>query len=880
MNRKWTYYFLSAVIILSVGYSQKVPSPQDVFGFRIGDDYKLADHSQMVDYYKKLANASDRVQLTEVGKSALGRPMILLFISTPENLQQLDKWKSISAKLARARVSEDEAEKLVKEGKSILWIDGGMHATERAHGQMTSELAYRVATEESDEMKKIRENVILLLMPVINPDGMDIVVDWYRRNLGTPFETTGPPWLYHHYVGHDNNRDWFMNNMPESQACSRVIYNEWYPQIIYNHHQTGPSWARIFLPPFSDPVNPNIHPGVTTGVSLVGTAMGNRFAMKKMGGVVSDFQYSMWWNGGMRTAPYFHNQIGILTETSHATPTPRFYDPDSIPKAIGSRRANRMSNDGTDIFLPLPWEAGESHFRDAVDYMLTASMAVMNISADLREKWLMNIYTMGRDAIESGEAGGPYAYVIPTEQWDGVEATNLVTHLRRTGIEVHQSTGNFTVGGKKYEKGSYIIYAAQAYRPMVVDMMEPQKYPDRRNADGTPQVPYDLAGWTLPMQMGITVDRVEASFKVKAEEVTDIEIAFKAGTILGKGNYGYALSNKTNASFLAVNRLLDGGAKVHYSDGSFKVRSAEFGKGAIVVESSGKETDSAVNSLAKELGVSFTKLSKKPSGKLVAAKPFKVGLYKSWVSNMDEGWTRWLLENYEFSMDTLHDADIRGGQLNDYNAIVIPDQSPNRILNGHAMNTMPQEYVGGIGVEGSAALKKFVEDGGTLVMLDGASDFAIEQFGLPVKNVVSGVSPQKFFIPGSLVRIHLKQGHPLTAGMQDQASAYFVRSRAFSEVKLSRKGEGGREDTKVAPKPPVEVVASYDKEKILMSGWALGEKSHIGDKAAAVRVKLGEGDVVLIGFRPQFRGQPRGTYKLLFNSLLLSGLDAYPTVSK
>ena len=247
------------------------------------------------------------------------------------------------------------------------------------------------------------------------------------------------------------------------------------------------------------------------------------------------------------------------------------------------------------------------------------------------------------------------------------------------------------------------------------------------------------------------------------------------------------MSNNTNASFIAVNRLLDAGAKVHYSDGSFKVKSAEFGKGAIVVES-GKETDSEVNSLAKELGVSFTKLSKKPSSKLVATKPFKVGLYKSWVSNMDEGWTRWLLENYEFSMDTLHDADIRGGQLNDYNAIVIPDQSPNRILNGHAMNTMPQEYVGGIGVEGSAALKKFVEDGGTLVMLDGASDFAIEQFGLPVKNVVSGVSPQKFFIPGSLVRIHLKQGHPLTAGMQDQASAYFVRSRAFSEVKLSRKG--------------------------------------------------------------------------------------------
>ena len=485
------------VIHLSLIVAQP-KSPEEVFGFRIGDDYKLADYSQMVDYHRQLADASDRVILEEIGKSALGRPMLVQFISSSENLRQLDRWKTISTKLARARIGEAEAQQLVKEGKSILWIDGGMHATERAHGQMTAELAYRIATEESEEMKKIRENVIVLLMPVMNPDGMDIVVDWYRRNLGTPFETTGPPWLYHHYVGHDNNRDWFMNNMPESQACSRVIYNEWYPQIVYNHHQTGPSWARIFLPPFSDPVNPNIHPGVTTGVSLVGTAMGNRFAMKKMGGVVSDFQYSMWWNGGMRTAPYFHNQIGILTETSHATPTPRFYDPDSIPKNIGSRRANRLSNDGTDIFLPIPWEAGESHFRDAVDYMLTASMAVMNVSADLREKWLMNIYRMGRDAIEAGEAGGPFAYVIPTEQWDRVEATNLVTHLRRTGIEVHKSTARFRAGDDQYPKGSYIVYAAQAFRPMVLDMMEPQEYPDRRGPDGSPQVPYDLAGWTLP----------------------------------------------------------------------------------------------------------------------------------------------------------------------------------------------------------------------------------------------------------------------------------------------------------------------------------------------------------------------------------------------
>ena len=404
----------------------------------------------------------------------------------------------MSAKLARARIDEATAQKFAEAGKAVVWIDGGMHASERAHGQMTPALAYRLISEESAEMAEIRDKVIVLLMPNINPDGLDIVASWYKKYLGTPFETTGPAWLYHHYVGHDNNRDWFMNNMPESEAVSQVIYNEWYPQIIHNHHQTSPAWARIFLPPFSDPVNPNIHPGVTTGVNLVGTAMANRFAMKKMPGVVSDFQFSMWWNGGMRTAPYFHNMIGILTETAHATPTPRYYDPEKKPKMLGSRRSNTPTN-GTDIFYPYPWEGGDSHFRDAIDYMITASMGILSLAADRKEKWLYNIYSMGRDAIDSAKI---YAYVIPKKQWDPGEAYRLVSVLRKTGIEVHQAERAFSAGGKEYEAGSFVMMADQAFSPMLTDLMEPQEYPDRRAADGTPQVPYDLAGWTLPSPDG------------------------------------------------------------------------------------------------------------------------------------------------------------------------------------------------------------------------------------------------------------------------------------------------------------------------------------------------------------------------------------------
>ena len=322
------FCLLVALLTISASLYAQIPKPEEVFGFVVGSDYKMADYDQMLEYYEKLTAATDRVQMVEIGKSVMGRPIKLLFISSAENLAQLEQYRQSNEKLAKARINEEEARQLAVSGKAIVWIDGGMHATERACAQMTNELAYRIAAEETPEMQKIREEVITLLVPVINPDGLDIVVDWYRQNLGTPYETSSPPILYQKYVGHDNNRDWFMSNMPETRAANQVLYQQWFPQIVHNHHQTSPAWARIFLPPFRSPVNNRIHPGVTSAVNLVGTAMANRFAMKKMPGVISGVGYSMWWNGGMRTAPYYHNMIGILTETAHATPTPRYYDPE------------------------------------------------------------------------------------------------------------------------------------------------------------------------------------------------------------------------------------------------------------------------------------------------------------------------------------------------------------------------------------------------------------------------------------------------------------------------------------------------------------------------------------------------------------------------
>jgi hypothetical protein len=873
MFRRKTEIYKTAflfLILLMVGVSVhgQVPAPSDVYGFEVGADYKLADYDQMLDYYEQLDQGSERIEKITIGESVLGRPMILLFISSEENIEQLEKYRSISEKLSRARISNEEAAQLSKDGKAIVWIDGGMHSTELAHGQMTSELAYRIATEESDEMKKIRDNVITLLMPVMNPDGLDIVTNWYRKNLDTPFETTSPPWLYHHYVGHDNNRDWFMNNMPETYHVNEILYNEWYPQIVYNHHQTAPSWARIFLPPFSDPVNPNIHPGITTGVNQVGSAMAQRFALKDMPGVVSDNSYTMFWNGGGRTTPYYHNQIGILTETAHATPTPRFYEPDSMPDKIGSG----IPTDGTDIFYPDPWEGGESHFRDAVDYMLTGSMAVLDMAAERKSQFLHNIYSMGRDGIEQGDEGDPFAYIIPPEQWDEGEAIELVNILKQGGVEIHRTERSFTAGDQQYPAGSFVVKAGQAFRPFVMDMMEPQNYPTRlQYSGGPPDPPYDLAGWTLPMQMGVEVDRIDTKFDFRGSKITE-KVEPESGSVPNNASYGYVLSHKPNASAKAANQLLAEGHNVYWTKTEISSGGDQYESGSIIIEN-GSNTRSTVQGTAQEHGLDFQGISDAPEVELYKIERPKIGLYKSWVSNMDEGWTRWVLENYSFEVDTLHDNDLVQDDLLQYHSIVIPDQRPSRILNGHKPGTMPEEYTGGMGLEGALALKNFVNDGGTLLAFDSASDFVINQFGLPVENVTAGLSNTEFFIPGSLIKANVSTDYPLAFGMQSEVAASFSRSRAFEVIEIDREGEGGKEDIKKAPAPPIDIPVKYAGDDLLMSGWALGEKKYLSDKAAVMNVHYGAGNVVLYGFRPQFRGQPRGTYKLIFNPLFMSTMD-------
>lgn len=833
-----------SVFLILVGSHQVVAqkAPSEEFNFEPGSDFNLADYNQLTEFYKQLAETSDRVIYQEIGKSVLGKPLILLIISDEETIQNIDEYKLIAKQQALAKISENESEANIKKGKSIVWLDAGLHATERATAQMMPLLAYNLATNASNEFQKIRKEVITLLMPVMNPDGLDIVVDWYKKNLGTPYETTRPPWLYHHYVGHDNNRDWFMNNMPETEAVNNILYREWFPQIVYNHHQTSPSWARMFVPPFANPVNPNIDPAVVTGTNLVGTVIANRLALKDMPGVISNYRFSMWWNGGMRTVPYYHNMIGILTETAHATPTPRNYDKKSKPKLIGGE----VPSDGSAIFYSDPWEGGESKFRDAVDYMYEASLAVLNLAADRREEYLSNIFTLGRKISVKNKSQFD-GYLIPINQTDPSEAFHLVNLLITGGIHVERLSEGIEFDKRQYEKGSFFIPSDQAFIAYAKDLMEKQSYPiQRKYPNGPLKQPYDLAGWTLPMQMGVEYKKVNKVTRFKSKEIT--EKITPETTSKGKGEH-LKFPIATNESYKVVNYFQSKGKKVLFdqSEKYFYIETAD--------------VDDSVN----EWFIEIERIKNVPENLLEVKKP-KIGLYKSWVANMDEGWTRWVLTEFGFDYDTLHDADIINKDLSNYDVIILPDQSEERIISGHGKGFMPDQYTGGLGLEGSLSLKKYVSSGGRIIAFDGATNFAINNLNLPVKNITKSLTPAQFFIPGSLLGISIKNS-PISYGMPSNAIASFSRSSAFEIVKKKQEGEGGKEETvKPSNMPPHEVIANYDKTSLLKSGYAQNGEKYIGDKIAVLRIPKEKGDVVLFGFRPQFRGQSHNTYKLIFNS--------------
>jgi hypothetical protein len=792
--------------------AKPVPTPESVFGFDVGADYHLADYAQITKYFQALAAASPRLKLEPIGKSGYGKDMFVAIISSEDNMRNLERYRNMVKQLASGTVDEATARSLSQQGKAIVWIDGGLHATEVAGAQQSPLIAYRVVSEESEEMRRIRNDVILVLCPVINPDGLDIVAHWYQKNYNTPYETAPNIELWNRYVGHDNNRDWYQFTQAESRNVAKLLYYEWWPQIVYNQHQTAPYPARIIVPPYDDPVNPNIPAEVIRGVNLVGSAMAQRFEKEHKSGVVSYMGFDTWWNGGMRTAPYYHNMIGILTETAGflgGYASPGYASPESLPKSF----PNGVSAREPSTFYPDPWKGGWWKLRDSVDYMVTGDMGILDFASRRRDELLFNFWKMSRDQIDAGTKGGPYAYVIPQEQHDSTAAGDMLFSLQTGGVQLAKTTQAFTAAGKSYPAGTLVISAAQPYRPFVVDLMEPQHYPDLHvSPGGPPKRPYDMTGWTLPLQMGVEVARIDQPEQIALQPTTVTEPDHKLVTPQG----------------------------------------ASFGR---------------------------------------------VGLYVSWVANMDAGWTQYLFDRYGLRYKILHDADLRAGNLrNNFDAIVIPDQQPARILHGWQPSApgggfggdsepglRPEqrpEYSGGMGIEGALALKKFVEDGGQLVALGAASDFAINEFGLPVRNLLSGVSSSQFYGPGSLLRIDVDPNLPETRGMQPQSVAFFVDSDAFQLWDPKPPSGPLRYQQRDRPEPDplrqlgdhdgIRVLAVYARQKPLLSGWLLGE-DRIAGRVAAASVPLGNGRVVLIGFRCQFRAQSENTFPLLFNSLLVQG---------
>jgi hypothetical protein len=846
---------LAALLLLpaaALRAQRGVPAPASVLGFEPCADYKLATYEQITAYLRALAAAShSRMRLVDIGTTVQGRTQVMAIITSERNMRELGAYRDISRALALTRegngrpLSEEQAHRFARRGKAVVWIDFGLHSSEAAVAQTAPLLAFKAVTDESDEMKKIRDNVIFLLVPNMNPDGTTMVADWYMKHLGKPWENRLPE-LWHVYAGHDDNRDWYMMTQPETRNSARQLYSEWLPQIVYNQHQAGPYPSRIFVPPFDDPMNPQIPPLVMRGVNLFGESMTRRLDREGKGGAISRIGFDTWWNGGMRTTPYFHNMIGLLTETAHPSATPVTNDRQAFPKTFSNGTPTLIPT--TDY--PSPYPGGEWHMRQSCDYMITTSMAVLDLGAERREEWLYDIYRMGREAIA---ANANETFLIPADQWDTGAAARLVNVLRLAGVEVERAAAPFASAGRQYAAGTFIIRGGQPFAPYVKDLLTPQVYPDLRlYPNGPPKQPYDITGWTLPYQMGVEVVQVHEAVAALTARVETAAPGPAAVPDVERG--AYLLDPRANDAFTAVNRMGKAGTTVLRAASPTETGpGSRWPAGAFVIPVEPGVRERLTTAL-RGLAVPVAVLPAVPPGS-VAVKPPRVAVYHGWGGNVDEGWTRWVLEQFEFPYTRLHDTDVRGGDLRArFDVILLPDATYRQMLSGFGTGAMPDEYTGGMTARGVQNLRTFTERGGILIAMDGAAELPLTGFSLPVRNVTARQRESDFYIPGTILRIDLDPMHPVAYGMPAQAGAFFSGSPAFS---VEQAGLNAR------------VVAHYPAQNLLMSGWLLGERV-IAGTAAVLDIPLGRGQVVLLGFRTQHRGQPHGTFKLLFNSIFLS----------
>jgi hypothetical protein len=832
----------------------QVPTPASVLGHTPGDDFYLADYSDTVRYFHALAGASDRIKMFTLGKSTRGQDFEIAVISSPQNLARLDEYKKIAGRLAKATdLDDDSARELARSSKVIVHIDGGLHASEVAGPQHTMALAYKLLSAKNDpEVDAILDQVILVLWPTLNPDGQDMVVHWYRENLGTKYEVSPLPMLYQDYVGHDNNRDGYMMNMKEEQVVVKAQL-EYSPVIFYCQHQTAPFPARIWIPPFSDPISSNISPYVRSWLNVIGTNMAAYLDAHKMPGAISESRFDNWYAGFTDWAHVFRNEISFFTETAlYEYATPHFYTVSDFPKNYQDLRALTM--------YTTPWEGGWWHLKDAVDYMVGGSMSVLDLAAKNRETLLYNRYQAARDNIQHFRKEPPFAYVINDKQTDTPEAGLLAQKMIDNGLDVYASKSGFQANGVTYPAGSWVIPMDQPFSALAKELFERQRYPDALE-NGTSKaidLPYDVTGWTLPLQMGVDVDAVTDPLQQDQRALlTRIDkVDLPDASIDGTGTV-FALSHKTNTSFQLVNAALKAGATVSLAQDPVKTTSGTE-TGAFLI---GGLSRTSVADLAKKFSVSAAAIT--APAHTLALKKARVGLYRPWSPSIDEGWTRWILENYGFEPKSIYNADMRSANLHSrYDVIVLPDLSSKQLMDGFSVGVVPGQYVGGIGQDGLNNLREFARAGGTIIALNKTAASLIPLMSLPVQNILEGVKSDKFFCSGALLRLNTEHAErPANFGVADEPVVMFQGGPAFQQL----------------PGFHGAVLARYPKQTNPLESGLLLHPEAIEGKAAAMELAYGRGRIVLYGFKPQFRGQSHATYKYLFNELYSFDHPALPS---
>ncbi len=828
-----------------------IPTPQEHFGFQLGADRKLARWPAIVDYFDKLGAAgSGRIKVEHLGKTTEGRPFISAVITSEANMSRLDELRRIHCRLADPRgLADDEAKRLLAEAKSVVMISCSIHASEVGGAQMSSELAWELVTGNDEVTRQVLDNVIFVFVPSLNPDGLEMVAEYYESTLGKPWEGGQMPWLYHKYVGHDNNRDWFMLTQVENQLAIDKVQNVWHPMIVFDQHQMWSNGFRFFLPPYIDPFDPNVDPLMQHETTVIGSSMIMDLLANGKYGVTHSTIFDCF--SPSRAYQHYHGGIRILSEcASCKTATP-------IEVPFGELEAGRDGSDPkvSSVAHPIPWPGGTWRLRDIIEYDKISAWACLKHAARYRDMWVGNFYQVSKNALVSRK---PYAFIVPEFQNDPVTAWEMLDTLQRGMVEIRRAKAAFTAEGVEYPAGTFVIPMAQPYGRYAKTLLERQTYPDLRQfPGGPPKPPYDITAQTLPLQMHVSCIEVAAPFEAQLELAAPLTppVQLTPGDVKKlPAENGYVMCPSMNASFKAVFKLLDAGFEVlricdlagpeeHAQCGVFYLPAQE-GLAEVLDELAQKYGLRVGDAIKDQVADATMMLLRQP----------KLGMYQSYAATADEGWTRFIFDDYGVPYTTLHDHDIKAGGLRSrFDTIILPGQAASQITKGVAPGTADPKYTGGLGETGRLAIRDFVEGGGTLICLGPACDWAIESLGLRVRNVLKGLKPEDFYIPGSLLRTMLDNTHPIAYGMPQESSVLHVGSPAF-EV------EDGI------------VVGRYPPAGALQSGWVLGEK-HIQDRACVVEVPHGNGTVILLGPRVQFRAQTRGAYKLLFNSILLGSSD-------